>query len=229
MDAAIDHQPLNLMKHRRVRRVAVAAIGAARRDDPHWRTVGDHLADLHRRGVRAQQHPVPVLILAVEIEGVVHRARRMGFGNVEGGEIVPVVLDLRPGGDRKTEIGENLRQFVHHLADRMDRPAVARRRGERQVEAFARQLPIERGVFERRLAFGQRRGNRLAQLVDRAAFALALFGRHRAERLEQGRDAALLAERGHAYRLDRCDVVGRRDIGDQVRLQGCDIGHVCVR
>ena len=50
-------------------------------------------ADLHRRGVRAQQPPVG------EVEGVVHRPRRMIGGNVERLEVVEVVLDLRARGD----------------------------------------------------------------------------------------------------------------------------------
>ena len=33
MDALVDHQPFDLVEHRRVRRVAVAAVDAARRDD----------------------------------------------------------------------------------------------------------------------------------------------------------------------------------------------------
>ena len=44
----------------------------------------------------------------------------MALGDVERGEIVPVVLDLRPGRDREAEVGEDLGELVHHLADRVD-------------------------------------------------------------------------------------------------------------
>ncbi len=129
VNALVDHQPLDLVKHRRVRRVAVGTIDAPRRDDPERRAVLNHRANLHRRGVRTQKHPPPIRILVRKIERVVHRARGMGLGHIERGEIVPVVLDLRPGGDREAEIGENLGQFVHHLADRVDRPARGLGRG----------------------------------------------------------------------------------------------------
>ena len=53
-----DDQPFDLREHRRVRQVEiVAAVDAARRDDPDRRLVRLHVADLHRRGVRAQQRP----------------------------------------------------------------------------------------------------------------------------------------------------------------------------
>jgi hypothetical protein len=86
-----------------VGRIAVGAIGAAGRDDPERRLLAHHRADLHRRGVRAQQHAPPLAIRPVEIEGVVHRPRRMILRDVERGEIVPVVLDLRTGRDREAQ------------------------------------------------------------------------------------------------------------------------------
>lgn len=123
-DALVDHQPLDLMEHRRVRRIRVGAIGAARRDDADRRLLVQHGADLHRRGVGAQHAAHGALVAtgldSRQIEGVVHRAGRMRLGNIERGEIVPVGLDLRPRRDCKAQIGEDLRQFVHHLADRVD-------------------------------------------------------------------------------------------------------------
>ena len=56
-DALIDDQPLDLVEHRRVRRVVVFAIHLARRDDAHRRLLRQHGADLDRRGVRAQDQP----------------------------------------------------------------------------------------------------------------------------------------------------------------------------
>ena len=56
-DALVDHQPLDLVEHRRVRRVAVRPIDAAGRDDADRRFLRQHRADLHGTGVGAQQHP----------------------------------------------------------------------------------------------------------------------------------------------------------------------------
>src|SRR5215472_2479844 len=65
----VDHQPLDLMKHRRVRRIVVAAESPPRHDDPDWRRLCLHRADLHRRGVGAQRQPGAVRPLR-KVEGV---------------------------------------------------------------------------------------------------------------------------------------------------------------
>src|SRR5947207_2173341 len=79
---AIDPQALDLMEHRRMRCVAVDAIHAAGRDDLDRRRVRFHVADLDRRSLRAQNHA------ALDVEGVLHRARRMIFRRIECREIV---------------------------------------------------------------------------------------------------------------------------------------------
>src|SRR6516225_10130345 len=57
MGASVDDKAFDLMEHRRVRLVAVAAIGAARYDHADRRRLCKHRPDLHRRCVRAQQKP----------------------------------------------------------------------------------------------------------------------------------------------------------------------------
>ena len=99
-DVLVDPQALDLVEHRRVRGVAVDAIDAARRDDLDRRRVRFHVADLDRRRVRAQH------VAALDVERVVHRARRMVLRHVERGEVVEVVLDLRAVGDLEAERAE---------------------------------------------------------------------------------------------------------------------------
>ena len=53
-----DAQPLDLVEHRRVPQVVVVAVDAARADDADRRLAREHGADLHRRGVGAQQPAV---------------------------------------------------------------------------------------------------------------------------------------------------------------------------
>src|SRR5688572_19962942 len=72
----VDQQAFDLVEHRRVGLVAVAAIHLAGRDHAQRRLLagGDqilHVADLHAGGVGAQQAAVR------KVERVVHRARRM--------------------------------------------------------------------------------------------------------------------------------------------------------
>ena len=220
MDALVDDQALDLMEHRRVRRVAVRPIDAARRDHAQRRAarIGfdhvQHRADLHRRGVGAQQHLALFCTAIREIERVVHRPRRMALGHVERGEVVPVVLDLGPGGDGEAHVGEDLGQFVHHLADRMDRTARGLGRGQRQVDPLARQPRLERRALERRLALGQRSGHAFAQAVYPGALVLPLLRRHPSQRLQQRRNRPLLAEELDAQRLERVERLGARYGGD---------------
>ena len=180
-----------------------------------------HGAHLHRRGVRAQQHPRAVR-LRREIERVVHLARRMAFGEIQLGEVVVVGLDVRTFGDREAHVGEDRGEFVDHLADRMDAAGLGRRLAHRQrdVDGLGGEPRIERGV--------------LAALRARAAIAaltrsfrpliagplrLALVRRHAAERLEQRRDRAALAERRDAHGFERGLVGGGGDGGRRSRFR----------
>ena len=53
-----------------------------------------------------------VAVLRMEEDGVVGFARRMAFGEVQRGEIVPVILDVRPFGDGKAHVAENGGDFL---------------------------------------------------------------------------------------------------------------------
>jgi hypothetical protein len=75
----VDHQPLDLVEHRRVGLVGIVPVGAARDDDPDRRRLALHRADLHRRGMRAQHLPL-ALVVGLQEEGVVHLARRVADG-----------------------------------------------------------------------------------------------------------------------------------------------------
>ncbi len=64
---------------------------------------------------------------------------------------MPVVLDLRPLGDGEAQVGENLGELVHHLADRVDRARAAFARRKGQVDLLGRQPPLQLGIFQRLL------------------------------------------------------------------------------
>ena len=105
-----------------------------------------HGADLHRRGVRAQQHAASRPASAWKIERVVHLARRMAFGEIQLGEIVVVGLDVRTFGDREAHVGEDRGELVDHLADRMDAAGLGRRLAHRQrdVDGLGGEPGVER-------------------------------------------------------------------------------------
>ena len=99
-DALVDDEAFDLREHRRVRRVeVVAAVDAARRDDAHRRLVRLHVANLHARGVRAQQRRRPAADRRRhrrgEVQRVLHVARRVLGRHVQRFEVVPVVFELR--------------------------------------------------------------------------------------------------------------------------------------
>src|SRR4051794_16615158 len=71
-----------------------AGLNAARRDDRDRRLLGLHGADLNGARLGPKQHPGNV-----DVERVLHRARRVIGGDVQRLEVVPVVLDLGSLGD----------------------------------------------------------------------------------------------------------------------------------
>ena len=109
MGGAVDDEPLDLMEHRRMRLVGVAAIGAAGADHADRRLLRQHGAHLHRARVRAQDLARAVRA-GIEKERVVHVARRMIRRKVQLGEIIVVALDVRPFGDGKAHVGEDRRE-----------------------------------------------------------------------------------------------------------------------
>ena len=155
MGLLVDHQPLDLMEHRRVRRVVVGAVGASRHDDADGRLLDQHRADLDRRGVGPEQQPFAVPAL-LEIERVVVLPGGMLGRDIERGEIVEVVLDIGPFGDREPHLAEDRHDFLDGLADGVDTALRA------PAAAAARcRSPLRQGG---RPAFrpGERRGGRLS-------------------------------------------------------------------
>src|SRR5882762_7573648 len=71
MRTLVDDEAFDLVELRRMRRIGIDAVGAARADHADRRFLRQHGADLHRRGVRAQQH-ARTIFLRNEEEGVVH-------------------------------------------------------------------------------------------------------------------------------------------------------------
>ena len=102
----------------------------------------------------------------------------MTLGEIELGKVVVVSLDIRPLGHRKSHIGEDRRQLVDHLTDRMDAADLGSRLARRQgdVDDFRVEALIERKVFQRLLALGDRSADAVLEAVDEGAVLLALGG-----------------------------------------------------
>jgi hypothetical protein len=70
----VDHEPLDLVEHRRMRGVGILAIGLAGDDDADRRLLRFHRAHLHRRGVRAQHLALAVLVRGKKKVSCISRA-----------------------------------------------------------------------------------------------------------------------------------------------------------
>ena len=163
-------------------------------------------------------------------ERVLHLAGGMTFREVQLGEIVIVALDVRPLGDGEAHVGEDDRQFVHHLRDRVNAAALQRARpgGERHVERLGLQTRLQRGFRELVAAGGDRLGRLVLQRVDLRALGLALLGRHFAQRREQRRNRALLTQRRDADGLQRGLVGGLGNLAQRIFFEFGDIGHFAL-
>ena len=126
-DVFIDVETLELVEVGGVRGVGgVAAIHAAGRDDADGRLALEHRADLHGRGVRAEE----IFFLGIffrdvgelgglgEIERVLGVARGVVGGGVEGVEAVILGFDLGAVGDSEADFAQDA---AHLFADERER------------------------------------------------------------------------------------------------------------
>ena len=123
-----------------------------------------------------------------------HLARGMGRRDVEGGEIVEIVLDIRPLGDGESHLAEDGDDLVDGLAHRMDAALGLRARRQSDVDPLLGEARVQRGPGEVRLARVQGGGDRLLQGVEALAGLAPLLGAEAAEGLHELGDLALLAQ-----------------------------------
>ena len=178
-DVGVDGEPLDLVELGSVRSVAVGPVDAARNHDvQRWR-MRFHRADLPRRSMGAQhellgsaEHSGPsrarignlpstfALTRArrLDVEGVGSCARGMRGTVVERVEVVVDGLDLRALEDGEAETDEDVLQFAPGRSEHVQATDGLRRRpGQRDVEAFLAQAPLQLLRAElRRAALDQR-------------------------------------------------------------------------
>ena len=138
-----------------------------------------------------------------EIERVVHFAGRMTLGKIQFGEVVVVGFDVGPFGDRKSHVGENRRQFIGHLTDRMDTAALCRpsRTGSVTSTVSVLSCASSAAALSAFFASCDRFGDAVLEAVDRRTLCLALVGDIVPSVFEQRRDRAASSERGDRERL----------------------------
>jgi len=114
-DAAVDDQSLDLVKGWRMGGIrGIFSEAAAGCDHAYRRFLRFHCADLHRRGM-GPEHKA-----AIKIKGILHVARGVILGDIEGRKVVVFAFDFRPLLNTKAHAGEDLLDFIHNLKHRME-------------------------------------------------------------------------------------------------------------
>ena len=150
--------------------------------------------------------------------------------NVQRGEIVPVVLDVRTFGDGEAHLAEDRGQLVDRLADRVDAAVGQRSRRQRDVDPLARESRVEFGFREHGAAGGEQAGDLVLGNIERGATGLALVCWDGAERFHQLGDAPLLAKPLDAQGFESGTVSGGLYTASGVGDQGGDVvRHVVSR
>src|SRR5439155_22777222 len=127
-DPFVYREPLDLLEHGGVRRVErIPAVTAPRDDDPNWRWIALERPDLHRRGVRAQQH------VAAQTEAVLRVERRMVLGKVQRVEVVALGLGFGADDAREAQLLEDVADLVDDLRDDVDAAAPLGPAGHRDI------------------------------------------------------------------------------------------------
>ncbi len=221
------------MEHRRVRGIAIDAVGAARRDHLDRRDAIEVLvfldmhagiAHLHRAGMRAQQQELVVAVAAVDVEGVLHRARRMVVRVVQRREVHPVGFDLGAIGHVEADRAEDLRDALPGVHHRVQAALGHIAAGQRHVDRLGGQARVHQRISQRLAAVVQGRFDAALGQVDTRAFRLARLRIELAQSLEQVGQHAGLAEKARLLVFQRSVVLhrGKRSLGigdDLVQIQ----------
>ncbi len=218
-DVAVDGKPLYLREHRGMRYVRVAAINASRHDDPDRRTVLQHGANLHRGCVGAQQQA------RLEVERVVHGARRVILRDVQRREIVEVLFNFRA----RMHFESGLPKDVDHAAQRAgDRMQLARGQAaprESHVDGLSREFGLDPCRLERGATHLYGPDQRLLGFVDGLAGRRPLVRRQRTEFARPERESAFPAKKFNAHPVELREVVRRVDRGFSLLEQLSDAAH----
>jgi hypothetical protein len=170
-----------------------------------------------------------VWVVQVDVERVLHRARRVVLGVVERGEVVPVGLDLGPVGDIEADGAPDLLDALPGANHRVDAAAAAAAARQRDIERLLGEAPGELGV-------GKLGAARLEGLLDallrrvetRAELLPGLRGNRLEGRLQRGQLAGL-AEEARLGVLQGRGIARRAERGERARDDAFDVRQLSAR
>ncbi len=189
-DVLVDEEGLDLVKHRRVRHVVVAAIHAARRDEGHGRLVRGHGANLHVAGVRSQKVP------GGGPEAVLHVRGRVIGRKAELREVVLLQLHVRTVMHGEAEAAEDGDDLLAHDGDGM---LVTERRqrapGQREIERWRVEISLSFRQVEGAKTAGECSFYLLLDLINLEAEGFTIDWREAPHPLHEDSELPFLAER----------------------------------
>jgi hypothetical protein len=134
-----------------------------------------------------------------DIEGVVHRARRMIRRHVERREVVEILFDLRAVGDIEADRAKDCFDALDRQGDRMQPAGAHTAPGQRDIDPLGGEPLLQQRLAQLRVAQAEQRFHLLLGLVQRLATARLGFAAQRRQRFHQPGERAGLA---HERRLD---------------------------
>ena len=159
-----------------------------------------------------------------------HGPGRVVRGNVEGFEVVEVVLDLGAFHDVEPEVAKERLDPFQGPGNRVEAAGPLSPPGKGHVDPFPAELGVHRGPGQRLAPGARRLRERVLDLVERLAGRRPLGGGERAETPELLGDYPLAAEKTNPHALHFLAGRGRVQRGKSLGLEVFDLRqHVRVR
>ena len=233
-NALVNDKAFHLVELRQVARVGnVAAVHLARRDDVDRRLVFLHGVHLHARGLRAQKrrrfalHGSLLARAVDQVERILHAARRVVGGSIQGLEIVIVGLGLGAGSNGIAHAKEDVGNLIDNAVDQVTRANLLAAAGKRDVHGFRVHLRKQLRLRERFLAIRERRLDRIAHDIRSFAHFGAFFLGKLTHAAQVARKRALLAKHGHANLFERRRVGRRLDVAQGLGIKLVELVDYC--
>ena len=151
-------------------------------------------------------------VFCVDVERILHRARRMVLRIVQRGEVVPVGLDLGTVGHIEADRAEDLLDALPGADHRMDTARRASPAGQRDIECFFGQARLQLRAGQLRAARVERRLELRLRGIDERAGGLAFLDRERTQALEERGQLPRLAEIARLGVFERGRVAGKPEL-----------------
>ena len=162
-----------------------------------------------------------------QVERVLHAARRVVGGSIQGFEVVIVGLGLGTGSHGIAHAEEDIRNLIDNAADQVARSNLLAAAGKRDVHSFRIHLRKQLRLRKRFLTIRERRLDRIAHDVRGFTHFSALFFGKLTHAAQVARKRALLAKHGYANLFERRRVGRRLDVAQGLGIKLVELVDYC--